>query len=98
MKIFKFFLMSTLAAAMVSCTSGGDLPVPEAVLEECVYMGDKTEFSVWAPDAEAAQLRLYNSALDEAAFKIVNMKKSKDGLWKAIVREDVKGSEGRKMA
>ena len=92
MKIFKFFLMSTLAAAMVSCTSGGDLPVPEAVLEECVYMGDKTEFSVWAPDAEAAQLRLYNSALDEAAFKIVNMKKSKDGLWKAIVREDVKGA------
>ena len=84
--------MSTLAAAMVSCTSGGDLPVPEAVLEECVYMGDKTEFSVWAPDAEAAQLRLYNSALDEAAFKIVNMKKSKDGLWKAIVREDVKGA------
>ena len=84
--------MSTLAAAMVSCTSGGDLPVPEAVLEECVYMGDKTEFSVWVPDAEAAQLRLYNSALDEAAFKIVNMKKSKDGLWKAIVREDVKGA------
>ena len=92
MKIFKFFLISTLAAAMVSCTSGGDLPVPEAVLEECVYMGDKTEFSVWVPDAEAAQLRLYNSALDEAAFKIVNMKKSKDGLWKAIVREDVKGA------
>ena len=93
MKIFKFFLMSTLAAAaMVSCTSGGDFAVPEATLEECVYLGNETVFTVWAPDAEAAQLRLYRSASDEAAFKIVNMKMSKDGLWKAVVREDVKGA------
>ena len=93
MKIFKFLLMGTLAAAaLVSCTSGGEFPVPEATLEECVYLGDRTEFAVWAPDAEAAQLRLYNSASDEAAFKIVNMKKSKDGLWKATVREDLKGA------
>ena len=74
MKIFKFLLMGTLAAsALVSCMSGGEFPVPEATLEECVYLGDKTEFSVWAPDAEAAQLRLYHSAQDEAAFMTVNM-------------------------
>ena len=93
MKIFKILLMVTLAAAaLVSCTSGEEFPVPEAPLEECVYLGDKTEFAVWAPDAQAAQLRLYHSASDEAAFKIVNMKKSKDGLWKAVVNEDVKGA------
>ena len=94
MKIFNFLLMGTLAAAaLVSCTSGGEeFPVPEATLEECVYLGDKTEFTVWAPDAEAAQLRLYSSASDEAAFRIMNMKKSKDGLWKAVVKEDVKGA------
>ena len=56
-------------------------------------MGDKTEFAVWAPDADAAQLRLYNSASDKAAFKTVDMKLSKkEGLWKATVGEDVKGS------
>ena len=94
MKIFKLFLMGTLAAAaLVSCTRGGDLPVPEAQLEECVYLGDKTEFSVWAPDAEAAQLRLYHSAdEDEAVFKTVNMKLGKGGLWKAVVKDDVKGA------
>ena len=80
------------AAAMTSCASDGTIVVPEAPLEECVYMGDKTEFSVWAPDAEAAQLRLYRTAQDEAAFMTVNMKKFKDGLWKAVVKDDVKGS------
>ena len=89
----KTFLMGTMAAAlMVSCASGGALNVPDTTYEECVYLGDRTEFAVWAPAAEAAQLRLYRSASDEAAFKIVNMKLSKkEGLWKATVREDLKG-------
>ena len=89
----KTFLMGTMAAAlMVSCASGGALNVPDTTYEECVYLGDRTEFAVWAPAAESAQLRLYRSASDEAAFKIVNMKLSKkEGLWKATVREDLKG-------
>ena len=66
--------------------------MPEATLEECVYNGNKTEFAVWAPDAEAAQVRLYDSAAAEAAFRIVNMKKAKGGLWTAVVGEDVKGA------
>ena len=89
----KTFLMGTMAAAlMVSCASGGALNVPDTTYEECVYLGDRTEFAVWAPTAESAQLRLYRSASDEAAFKIVNMKLSKkEGLWKATVNEDMKG-------
>ena len=85
--------MGTMAAAlMVSCASGGALNVPDTTYEECVYLGDRTEFAVWAPTAESAQLRLYRSASDEAAFKIVNMKLSKkEGLWKATVNEDMKG-------
>ena len=93
MKILNYLLMGTMAAAvMTSCASDGTLVVPEAPLEECVYLGNKTEFSVWAPDAEAAQLRLYHSAQDEAAFMTVNMKMSKDGLWRAVVKDDVKGT------
>ncbi len=86
-------MMCAIASmAMASCASDGVIAVPEATLEECVYLGGKTEFSVWAPDADAAQLRLYHSAEDEAAFKTVNMKLSKkEGLWKATVNEDVKG-------
>ena len=93
MKIIKDFLMGTLAAAaLASCATGGNIVVPQAQLEECVYLGGKTEFAVWAPDAEAAQLKLYHSASDEAAFMTVGMKRSKDGLWKTDVKEDVKGA------
>ena len=94
MKIFNFILMGTLvAASMVSCnTRGGELAVPQEQLEECVYMGDRTEFAVWAPDAEAAQLKLYHSASDETAFETVGMKLGKGGLWKVTVKEDVKGA------
>lgn len=91
---FKYLIMLSLAAiSLMSCSVETDgLPVPEDPLEECVYNGRKTEFSVWAPDAEAAQLRLYSTATDDAAFRIVNMTLSKDGLWKAVVREDLKGT------
>ena len=93
MKIIKDFLMGTLAAAaLASCATGGNIVVPQAQLEECVYLGGKTEFAVWAPDAEAAQLKLYHSASDESAFMTVGMKRSKDGLWKTDVKEDVKGA------
>ena len=91
MKLYKIFLMSTLAvAAMVSCTCRQSLPVPQEQLEECVYLGNKTKFAVWAPDAQAAQLKLYISATDDTAFKTVDMKLGRKGLWKATVKEDVK--------
>ena len=89
----KNFLMGTMAAAlMVSCASDGALNVPKETLEECVYMGNKTEFAVWSPDAEAAQLKLYTTAEEATPFKTVDMKLGKDGLWKATVKEDVKGA------
>ena len=89
--IIKTVLMTTLAAFMASCASEEGYPVPEATLEECVYNGGSTDFAVWSPAAEAAQLRLYKAAGD-AAYMTVNMKKSKDGLWKASVKEDIKGA------
>ena len=83
--------MVTAAVAFASCTRGSEVPVPESPLQECVYCGDKTEFAVWSPDAEAAQLKLYHSAQDTLAFATFDMSKSEDGLWKVIVSEDIKG-------
>ena len=61
----KNLLMGTMAAAvMLSCAQN---KASDAPFEECVYLGDKTEFAVWSPDAEAAELRLYNDAKDETA-------------------------------
>ena len=84
--------MVSAAVALVACAPKTGIAVPETPLEECVYSGDKTEFSVWSPKAEAARLLLYRSAQDTAAFMTCDMKKSKGGLWKVTVREDLKGS------
>ena len=84
--------MVSAAAAFVACAPKTGIAVPETPLEECVYSGDKTEFSVWSPKAEAARLLLYRSAQDIAAFMTCDMKKSKGGLWKVTVREDLKGA------
>ena len=84
--------MVSAAAAFVACAPKTGIAVPETPLEECIYSGDKTEFSVWSPKAEAARLLLYRSAQDTAAFMTCDMKKSKGGLWKVTVREDLKGA------
>ena len=83
--------MITLAAVAVSCATQEGFPVPAETLEECVYNGNSTDFTVWSPAAEAVQLRLYKS-VGESAFMTVVMKKSRNGLWKAGVKEDIKGS------
>ena len=84
--------MVSAVAAFVACAPKTGIAVPETPLEECVYSGDRTEFSVWSPKAEAARLLLYRSAQDTAAFMTCDMKKSKGGLWKVTVREDLKGA------
>ena len=78
--------------SLCSCGSPTVDSIPQAPLEECVYNGGNTEFSVWAPTAEAAQLKLYSSASDTLAFKTVDMKLNADGLWKVVVKEDLKGT------
>ena len=89
MKItLKQIVMSAIAAAVaVSCVGNGGTAIPSSVLEECVYKGDKTEFSVWAPGAEAAQVSLYQSAMDKEPFLTLDMRASADGLWKAVVKD-----------
>ena len=93
MKTLKLMFMSAVALTIAaSCAEPGIDSIPQAPLEECVYNGSATEFSVWAPTAEAAQVKLYKSASDTVAFKTASMKLGKDGLWKVVVNEDVKGA------
>ena len=85
----------TMVASVItisSCAPKDGSVEPQGPLEECVYSGDKTEFAVWSPDADAAQLRLYRSAQDSVAFTVIDMTKSEEGLWKATVAGDIKGS------
>ena len=82
-----------MSVAMISsCVGGSADAIPAAPLEECVYGRYKSTFSVWSPDAEAAQLRLYHSASHKPAFETADMKLTDGGLWKVAVRGDMKGA------
>lgn len=59
-------LMAAMVAT-VSCAQKGTVDFPSAPLQECVYGIDRTVFNVWAPGAEAVQVKLYESALEETA-------------------------------
>ena len=81
-----------LTVGLASCGGrAGDSAIPASRLEECVYAGNETSFTLWSPKAEAVQVKVYSSATGEGADKISNLKKSDNGLWKAIIREDLKG-------
>ena len=84
-------LMCALAAtSLIACSQPGELPIPKSPLEECIYQTNKTSFSVWAPTAQAAKLRIYQTATAESPIMTVDMKLGRDGLWKALVKEDLK--------
>lgn len=84
--------MCALAAtSLIACSQSGELPIPKSPLEECIYQADKTSFSVWAPTAQAAKLRIYETATAESPIRTLDMKLGRDGLWKAVVKEDLKG-------
>ena len=92
-KFHKILLtMVYVAVALGSCAPKSEVAVPKMPLEECVYGGVRTDFSLWAPAAEAVRLSLYASADDTTAFMVRDMKKSRGGLWKTAVKEDIKGS------
>ena len=86
----KMILMAAMMAT-VSCAQKGTVDFPSAPLQECVYGIDRTVFNVWAPGAEAVQVKLYESALEDRPVEVLKMKQGKEGLWTASVRKDIKG-------
>ena len=92
-KLHKILIMGiTAIAALSGCSSKAAYPVPQTPLEECTYSQSGTDFAVWSPDAQAAQLKLYHSASDQNPYQTCGMKLGKDGLWTASVKGDIKGS------
>ena len=89
--IMTLLMSATVMITMTSCKDNQSLPIPEGVYEECVYNGDHAVFSVWAPDADAAQVSLYSSAADTTAIKTLKLRKAEGGIWTVKVKDDVKG-------
>lgn len=89
-------------AMMISQIAEGKVKVsPESVLDSLpAYNGqglelnagsDKTEFMVWAPEAEAAEVFLYPTDRNSAPTDTILMAKGTDGVWTAAVARDLRG-------
>ena len=71
--------------ALAACTTSGQIEIPKDTYEECVYTDSKTEFALWAPTADAVELRLYADGLEGDAFRTIEMSLRSEGLWKKTV-------------
>lgn len=68
-----------------------EYPVKNGSMKEVKYSPAKTEFSVWAPNADKVTLRLYADATAEAPIEEISMKYRKDGSYVAQKYGDLKG-------
>ena len=68
-------IMCALAVtALAACTTSGQIEIPKDTYEECVYTDSKTEFALWAPTADAVELRLYSDGLEGEAYQKLAMR------------------------
>ncbi len=56
-----------------------------------LYSKDKTEFKVWAPEADGAAVRLYHDCRDEKPYRNLPMTKSQKGVWSKVAYGDLDG-------
>ena len=93
----KRILVVPMIAALISCghqseyASYDDYPTFEQEWLEMNYSPKRTEFMLWAPTAEAVRVQLYAEGIGGEPVGTVDMKRGKNGCWKATVKEDLKG-------
>ena len=93
---FKRLLMrgTAIAAAIAAFACGTEdsqeqkSDIPETPICEMSYSPDKTLFELWSPDAERAEVVLYNG---NTLIEEIEMKAGERGLWHATASGDHKG-------
>jgi pullulanase len=55
------------------------------------YSSRQSAFRIWAPTADNARLLLFKNGLNDSAYRVVPMQKSKDGTWTVALTGDQKG-------
>jgi pullulanase len=56
-----------------------------------VYSSRQSAFRIWSPPADNAQLLIYEDGLTDTASRVIQMTKSVNGTWSAILHGDQKG-------
>lgn len=88
----------SFAALLFGCSvpkpeygSINDYPIPMEEINELTYAADKSTFKLWSPNADSVILRIYAEGEGGEPLKTLKMKRQPEGLWKTIVKEDLKG-------
>ncbi|HET6994450.1 MAG TPA: type I pullulanase [Chitinophagaceae bacterium] len=56
-----------------------------------IYSSRQSAFRIWSPPADNAQLLIYKDGLADTALQVIQMKKSVNGTWTAVLPGDQKG-------
>ncbi len=92
-----YLTLFAIAGLMVSCNqkpnykSFDDYPVPEGDIQEMQYTPERTTFRLWAPMADQVRLHLFNEGHGNSAYEDINLERTKNGLWQAVVEKDLMG-------
>ena len=88
----------SFAAMLLGCSvpkpeysSINDYPIPMEQINEFTYAAEKSSFMLWSPNADSVILRIYAEGEGGEPLKTLKMKRQPEGLWKAVVKEDLKG-------
>ena len=88
----------SFAALLFGCSvpkpeygSINDYPIPMEEINELTYAADKSTFKLWSPNADSVLLRIYAEGEGGEPLKTLKMKRQPEGLWKTIVKENLKG-------
>lgn len=92
-------MQTSILAIIVSCqihakgtTTTDNYPTPKGEWEECKYSPHQTDFSLWAPTAAQARLKIYSSGTENQLVMSVLMKPVKEqGLWISTIKKNLKG-------
>lgn len=94
-RIYSFL---SFAALLLGCSvpkpeydSVIEYPMPMEEIKELSYSAEQSIFKLWSPNADDVILRIYSEGAGGVALKTLNMKRQPEGLWKIVVKEDLKG-------
>jgi pullulanase len=86
----KYMMLLLLPVLMFSQAAMKEYPVYDGNDLGVTYTKGATTFKVWAPDAEAVKVRLYNTGSGGNETLDILMDKESNGVWKTIFRTDIK--------
>ena len=88
----------TLASLLLGCSvpkpeygSVDEYPVPMETINELTYEARQSTFQLWSPNADSVKVQIYAEGEGGEPLSIHAMKRQRQGLWKTVVKGDMKG-------